>query len=134
MHDDECGAVGGMTGRGNRSTQRKPAPVPLCPPQIKRKQISLEETFIHRPVFYLKHNVSETEFSPRRQVEPTQLGPTVRATASVSGHQEVKVKVILRPTVSRRSVCPGVRPPSGPVTNFSFSLKFSLDSCGFVNL
>jgi hypothetical protein len=21
-------------GRGNRSTQRKPAPVPLCPPQI----------------------------------------------------------------------------------------------------
>jgi hypothetical protein len=33
--DDECGAVGGMrTGRGNRSTRRKPAPVPLCPPQI----------------------------------------------------------------------------------------------------
>jgi hypothetical protein len=25
--------IGGMTiGRGNRSTQRKPAPVPLCPP------------------------------------------------------------------------------------------------------
>jgi hypothetical protein len=22
------------TGRGNRSTRRKPAPVPLCPPQI----------------------------------------------------------------------------------------------------
>jgi hypothetical protein len=33
--DDECGAVGGMRiGRGNRSTRRKPAPVPLCPPQI----------------------------------------------------------------------------------------------------
>jgi hypothetical protein len=33
--DDECGAVGGMrTGRGNRSTRRKPAPVPLCPPQV----------------------------------------------------------------------------------------------------
>jgi hypothetical protein len=32
---DECGAVGGMRiGRGNRSTRRKPAPVPLCPPQI----------------------------------------------------------------------------------------------------
>jgi hypothetical protein len=33
--DDECGAVGGMrTGRGNRITRRKPAPVPLFQPQI----------------------------------------------------------------------------------------------------
>jgi hypothetical protein len=33
--DDECEAVGGMRiGRGNRSTWRKPTPVPLCPPQI----------------------------------------------------------------------------------------------------
>jgi hypothetical protein len=33
--DDECGAVGGIRiGRGNRSTHRKPTPVPLCPPQI----------------------------------------------------------------------------------------------------
>jgi hypothetical protein len=32
---DECGAVCGMRiGKGNRSTQRKPASVPLCPPQI----------------------------------------------------------------------------------------------------
>jgi hypothetical protein len=32
---DECGVVGGMRiGRGNRSTRRKHAPVPLCPPQI----------------------------------------------------------------------------------------------------
>jgi hypothetical protein len=32
---DECGAVGRMRiVRGNRSTRRKPAPVPLCPPQI----------------------------------------------------------------------------------------------------
>jgi hypothetical protein len=34
MDDDECGAVGGMIGRGNRSTRRKPAPGPLCLPQI----------------------------------------------------------------------------------------------------
>jgi hypothetical protein len=35
MIDDECGAVGGMRiGRGNRSTQRKTAPVPLRLPQI----------------------------------------------------------------------------------------------------
>jgi hypothetical protein len=33
--DDECGAVGGMrNGRGNRSTGRKPAPVPICTPHI----------------------------------------------------------------------------------------------------
>jgi hypothetical protein len=31
--DYDDGEVGGMIGRGNRSTQRKPAPVPLCPPR-----------------------------------------------------------------------------------------------------
>jgi hypothetical protein len=35
MIDNDYGAVGGMRiGRGNRSTRRKPAPVPLRPPQI----------------------------------------------------------------------------------------------------
>jgi hypothetical protein len=35
MIDDECGAVGRMRiGKGNRSTRRKPASVPLYPPQI----------------------------------------------------------------------------------------------------
>jgi hypothetical protein len=29
-YDDE--EIGGMIGRGDRSTRRKPAPVPLCPP------------------------------------------------------------------------------------------------------
>jgi hypothetical protein len=34
-----CGAIGVMKiGRGNRSTRRKPAPVPLCPPQIPLDQ------------------------------------------------------------------------------------------------
>jgi hypothetical protein len=28
------GEIGGMIGKGNRSTRRKPVPVPLCPPQI----------------------------------------------------------------------------------------------------
>jgi hypothetical protein len=33
--DYDDGEIGGvMIGRGNRSTRRKPAPVPLCPPQI----------------------------------------------------------------------------------------------------
>jgi hypothetical protein len=36
-YDDE--EFGGMKiGRGNRSTRRKPAPVPLCPPQITLDQ------------------------------------------------------------------------------------------------
>jgi hypothetical protein len=35
IDDGDCGAIGGMKiGRGNRSTRRKPAPVPLCTPQI----------------------------------------------------------------------------------------------------
>jgi hypothetical protein len=37
MIDDVCGAVDGIRiGRGNRSTRRKPATAPLCPPQIPR--------------------------------------------------------------------------------------------------
>jgi hypothetical protein len=31
--DYDDGEIGGMIGRGNQSTRRKPAPVPLCPPQ-----------------------------------------------------------------------------------------------------
>jgi hypothetical protein len=39
MMDDDYGGVGGMRiDRGNRSTRRKPAPVPLCPPQIPHFQ------------------------------------------------------------------------------------------------
>jgi hypothetical protein len=36
---------------------------------------------IHRPVFYLKHNVSEIGFCLRFQVEPTQLSPIDRASS-----------------------------------------------------
>jgi hypothetical protein len=34
MDDDECGAFGEKIGKGNRSTWRKPAPMPLYPPKI----------------------------------------------------------------------------------------------------
>jgi hypothetical protein len=34
VDDDECGAIGGMIGRGNQSARRIPAPLLLCPPQI----------------------------------------------------------------------------------------------------
>jgi hypothetical protein len=37
--EDDCGAIGGMKiGRENRSTRRKPAAAPLCPPQIPHDQ------------------------------------------------------------------------------------------------
>jgi hypothetical protein len=37
--EDDCGAIGGMKiGMGNRSTRRKPAPAPLCPPQMPLDQ------------------------------------------------------------------------------------------------
>jgi hypothetical protein len=39
IDEDDCGATGGiMIGRGNRSTRRKPAPAPFCPPQIPHDQ------------------------------------------------------------------------------------------------
>jgi hypothetical protein len=31
--DYDAGEIGGMISRGNQTTRRKPAPVPLCPPQ-----------------------------------------------------------------------------------------------------
>jgi hypothetical protein len=35
IDDGDFGAIGGMKiGRGNKSTRRKPTPVPLCPSQI----------------------------------------------------------------------------------------------------
>jgi hypothetical protein len=35
LGDGDCGGINGMKiGSGNRSTRRKPAPAPLCPPQI----------------------------------------------------------------------------------------------------
>jgi hypothetical protein len=34
MDDDECGAVGGMIGKGNRSIGREFAPMTLSPPEI----------------------------------------------------------------------------------------------------
>jgi hypothetical protein len=39
IDDDDCGAGGGMKiDTGNRSTRRKSAPAPLCPPQIPNDQ------------------------------------------------------------------------------------------------
>jgi hypothetical protein len=45
---------------------------------------------------------------------------------------EVEVEVNLRPTVGQSVLVSGTH--LGPATNFSFSLKFPLDSCEFVIL
>jgi hypothetical protein len=43
MDDGDYVAIGGMKiGRGNRSTQRKSAPAPLCPSQIPNYHPGLE--------------------------------------------------------------------------------------------
>jgi hypothetical protein len=39
IDEGDCGVIGGIKiGSGNRSTRRKPAPAPLCPPQIPHDQ------------------------------------------------------------------------------------------------
>jgi hypothetical protein len=39
IDDGDCGEIGGVKiVRGNRSTRRKPAPAPLCPPKITHDQ------------------------------------------------------------------------------------------------
>jgi hypothetical protein len=44
---------------------------------------------IYRPVFYLRHNVSETEFCLRLQVEITQLDPIDRGILYLQGQNPV---------------------------------------------
>jgi hypothetical protein len=45
IDEGNCRAIGGMKiGRGNRSTLRKPAPAPLCPPQIPHDQTWARKT------------------------------------------------------------------------------------------
>jgi hypothetical protein len=47
---------------------------------------------IHRPVFYLKHKVSETGFCLRLQVIPTQLGPIDRGSPCTNTRWRIQTK------------------------------------------
>jgi hypothetical protein len=59
IDDGDCGAIGGMKiGRGNRSTRRKPAPAPLCPPQIPH-DLTREATTRSLPGLTMKCTRSE---------------------------------------------------------------------------
>jgi hypothetical protein len=44
--------------------------------------ILIKLDIIHRPVFYIKHDVSKTGFCLRLQIEPTQLGKSPEAETS----------------------------------------------------
>jgi hypothetical protein len=57
---------------------------------------------IHRPVFYLKQNVSETSFCRRLQVEPTELDPV--ETSSIYRAQLSKFHLKTEIQSSRRNV------------------------------
>jgi hypothetical protein len=54
--DGDCGEIGGINiGRGIRSTQRKPAPAPFCPPQIPLVSILFSEVFGVRKVHVIHY-------------------------------------------------------------------------------
>jgi hypothetical protein len=62
--DYDDGEFGGMKiGRGNRSTRRKPAPAPLCPPQIpldqtraRTRAAAVVNTLTFGTIFYISMN------------------------------------------------------------------------------
>jgi hypothetical protein len=65
------------------------------------------------------------------------LQPCLRSISHKSGLLKLKLKLKLKLIYDRQSVGQSVLMSGahlGPVTNFSFSLKFPLDSCGFVIL
>jgi hypothetical protein len=52
LGDYDDGEFGGMNiGRGNRSTRRKPAPAPLCPPQIPLDH-HMKQAYISRKIYF----------------------------------------------------------------------------------
>jgi hypothetical protein len=55
IDEGDCGVIGGMKiGRGNRSTRRKPAPAPLCPPKytfLTADKILLYKKTVHNSLF-----------------------------------------------------------------------------------
>jgi hypothetical protein len=83
------------------------------------------------PVFYLGHDDSETGFCPRLQVKPT-LDLIERASLCLRTPASQRQSQSYISTDSQSVLVSGTH--LVPATNFSFSLKFSLNSCGFVIL
>jgi hypothetical protein len=58
-----CGAIGGMISRGIQSSQRNPAPMPLCPPQIPHDLIGAR--------------IRDTEMENRRLTDRATAQPSI---------------------------------------------------------
>jgi hypothetical protein len=61
--DYDNGEFGGMIGRGNRTTRRKPTPVPLCPPETPhaaRTRIRAAAVGSQRLTAELRHGICVT--------------------------------------------------------------------------
>jgi hypothetical protein len=54
---------------------------------------------IHRPVFYLKQDISETTFCPRPQTEPSNLGQINRASLCLQFHLQMQTEPSLRNSI-----------------------------------
>jgi hypothetical protein len=67
----DCGAIGGMKiGRGNLSTRRKPAPAPLCPPQIPLDNTRAAAVESQRPIcqLYMYIDIHRSTYNEREFV------------------------------------------------------------------
>jgi hypothetical protein len=63
INEGDCGAIGGMKiGRGNRSTQRKPAPAPLRPPQIPHDQTQARTSYANTLLWKLVNILSGSSY------------------------------------------------------------------------
>jgi hypothetical protein len=103
IHDGDCGAICGLKiDRGTRSTRRKPAPVPLCPPQIPHNLTQartraarmgtklLTAWVIVRPVLWLV--LSSTDQQGKRWSGYDKY---------IANNSEIKIKKLKRPTNNR---------------------------------
>jgi hypothetical protein len=69
IDDGDCGAIGGMKiGRLNRSTRRKPVPMPRYPPQIPHEQTQArtwailygEKNFSNLSIIFVEYYITKT--------------------------------------------------------------------------
>jgi hypothetical protein len=89
--DYDNGEIGGMIGRGNRSTRRKPAPVPpLCPPQTPhaaRTQTWAAAVGSQRLTAELRHGLN---FFLHRSIKKKKL-PSLPAINGLSDHDQILI-------------------------------------------
>jgi hypothetical protein len=81
--------IGGIIGRGNRSTRRKPAPVPLCPPQTPhaaRMRTRAAAVGSQRLTAELRHGLPGTHYSLQNSTIPVIQDDLYRLHHDVSHH------------------------------------------------